>query len=190
MRLYLVRHGETDWNRDNRLQGQTDIPLNENGVLQAKMLRQTLADSDISFDRVYSSPLSRAVHTAAIASEFPESDITIDKRLLEISYGPYEGARFSELNQDMFAFFRDPENVPPPEGVETIQALLERTGSFHADMCGCEGNALVATHGVALRAFLGHIEGDGSSAVWGVPIENCKLYIAEETAGRWQIVNG
>jgi len=66
MQIYLVRHGETDWNRENRLQGQTDIPLNNTGISQAYQLRQKINARNLKFDAVYVSPLQRTLKTAQI----------------------------------------------------------------------------------------------------------------------------
>ncbi len=68
MKLFVVRHGETDWNVERRLQGQTDIELNENGIRQANKLKQDLNDKDCNIDLIISSPLKRAKKTAEIIS--------------------------------------------------------------------------------------------------------------------------
>ena len=175
--IYFMRHGETDWNRENRLQGQRDIPLNETGIQQAVDCGRRLDAAGMKFDTIVSSSLDRAVMTAICATGCRREDILIDDRLLEIGYGDYEGATFAELKDDMFAFFRDPDHVPPPETVESIQALMQRTGSFLQDISSLPGeNILAVTHGVAIRAVLGHLSGQSDRAVWGMPVENCELY--------------
>ncbi len=81
MQIYLVRHGETDWNRENRLQGQTDIPLNNTGISQAHQLRQKINARNLKFDAVYVSPLQRTLKTAQII--VPGFPITLDDNLKE-----------------------------------------------------------------------------------------------------------
>ena len=189
MIIFFVRHGETDLNREERLQGQIDCPLNETGIAQANHLRDALTKDGISFDCIISSPLVRAVQTAAIATGFPEERILKDDRLMEINFGPYEGLPFTELKEDMFAFFHDPEHISAPEGVESIQALMERTGAFLRALEHVEAQTVLAvTHGVALRAFLGHLQGDGTEAVWGMPIDNCEIFKVEYLHGQWKLL--
>ena len=90
-RLYLVRHGQTDWNLAGKLQGQTDIPLNETGRQQAKQAKKLLGN--LSFDAVYSSPLSRAVETAQLISGHSTLQIITDERIKEIAFGQWEGCK-------------------------------------------------------------------------------------------------
>jgi len=177
-KVYFMRHGETDWNRENRLQGQADCPLNETGLAQARRAGERIAAAGLRFDAVYSSPLIRALETARLAAGAAPSDIRRDERLQEMSYGPYEGMAFGQLRRDreMTAFLRDPERVPAPAGVESIPALMERTGAFlRALETAGEETVLVVTHGVAMRAIFGHLSG-GQDAVWGENIDNCTLY--------------
>ncbi len=89
MHLYIMRHGETDDNTRRVLQGQKDNPLNERGRQQALRAKEEL--SGILFDRVYSSPLIRAVETAVLATGRPREEIILEERLKEISFGVLEG---------------------------------------------------------------------------------------------------
>lgn len=187
MEVYLMRHGETDLNLEDRLQGLVDCPLNGTGLAQAGAAGERVRAAGLTFDRVYSSPLRRAVDTACLAAGCAPEGLRLDERLLEIDYGPYDARPFTELGPEMFAFFRDPEHVDPPAGVESIAALLSRVGAFLAALAEdpAPERVLVVTHGVAIRAFLGHIQGDGSAAVWGMPVENCALYRTRLENGRW-----
>ena len=91
MRLYLLRHGQTDWNAAHKLQGQTDVPLNETGLKQAREEAKRREEAGITFDRVFSSPLSRAKETARIVSGLPEEEIQTDPRIMEMSFGVDDG---------------------------------------------------------------------------------------------------
>jgi broad specificity phosphatase PhoE len=93
--LYLVRHGETDWNRKKLLQGSTDIPLNETGKSQAKTLQGEFAS--VTFDAVYSSDLLRARETAEIISHGKNLKVITTSSLRERSWGTHEGQNFDEL---------------------------------------------------------------------------------------------
>lgn len=95
--IHFIRHGKTDWNNDNRYQGTSDIPLNETGRQQAATLASAMEGE--SWDRIVSSPLSRAFETAqavAGAIGIPEADIILDKRAVERSYGDAEGLTIPE----------------------------------------------------------------------------------------------
>ncbi len=89
MRIWLTRHGQTDWNKERKMQGRTDIPLNGTGIAQAREMRTKLTDAypGLTFDAVYASPLGRAVTTAEIIGDVPEDSIVTDERLTEASFG-------------------------------------------------------------------------------------------------------
>ena len=89
MRMYIIRHGETEWNAAGRLQGQTDISLNENGVRLARITGQAL--SHVNFDLIITSPLKRARQTAELVTEGKSIPIFEDARISEISFGSWEG---------------------------------------------------------------------------------------------------
>ena len=158
--IYLMRHGETDWNRQERMQGQMDCPLNENGRRQAAEAGKKLTDLGIRFDRVCSSPLCRALETAQIISGRPEQEIITDPDIMEMGFGPFEGVFFVDMPAEMFTFFSDPERFPAPEGMETIPHLKKRTGRFLDRLRTADpgGTMLVVAHGVALRVLLGFLE--------------------------------
>ena len=86
-KVILVRHGETDWNKEYRLQGRTQILLNERGREQARQTAAGLKRQGIVFDAVYASPLLRAVETAEILSGFPRERIKTDERIIEFAFG-------------------------------------------------------------------------------------------------------
>ena len=94
MKLYIIRHGETAWNVEGRLQGQTDTELNENGVRLAKVTAEGL--KNIPFDLGISSPLRRAKHTAELVLAGRNVPLTTDDRLMELSFGSSEGIQFPD----------------------------------------------------------------------------------------------
>ncbi len=184
--IYFMRHGQTDWNISRRLQGQQDIPLNETGIAQAREAGERFAAAGLRFDAVISSPLSRAVDTAALAAGVPAGSILTDARLLEIGYGPFEGADISKITGEMWAFIHDPEHCPPPEGVESIDALLNRAADFLEDLKTMPGECILAvTHGVAIRAIIGCLTGGKRAMVWGMPVHNCQLISTTLSDGRY-----
>lgn len=104
--IWLIRHGETDWNAQQRLQGWADIPLNETGKNQALAVRRYIQSQQLHVDHVISSDLIRAAETAQIAFDLPLSQVTRYNSLRERNYGVYEG----ELWQELMAV--DTQNVP------------------------------------------------------------------------------
>lgn len=128
-RIIAVRHGETDWNAAARIQGHSDIPLNDKGRWQARRAAQMLADADESVVAVYSSDLARAHATAQSIAQGLGQEVLIDARLRERGFGQFEGQTFTDLEQafpDDIARWRarDPQWAPP-EG-ESLRALGER----------------------------------------------------------------
>lgn len=146
--LYLVRHGETDWNRQHRIQGLTDIPLNETGRAQARETGRLL--SRRSFDGIYSSPLSRAMETASIiADELGLAAPQAVDALVERNYGDAEGLNFAEIDRR----YPDRGSVP---GQETREAVAERVLPALRELAAAHhGESLiVVSHGGAIRSVL------------------------------------
>ena len=184
--IWFMRHGQTDWNIQRRLQGTRDIPLNETGICQAREAGERIARAGLSFDTVIASPLCRSVDTAALVTGWDRDRIRLDPRLTEIGYGEYEGELFSQLDGEMLAFIRDPDHCPPPESVETIDALLERAAAFLEDLKTADGESILAvTHGVAIRALIGCLNEENRAMVWGMPVHNCQLVKTTLENGRY-----
>ena len=126
-RIIAVRHGETAWNVDTRIQGHLDIPLNETGQWQAQQLAQALAGEAI--DAIYASDLQRAYATAQAVADATGAPITPETGLRERSFGHFQGRTFAEIESEMPEDARrwrkrDPEYVP--EGGESLVMLRER----------------------------------------------------------------
>lgn len=173
--VYFLRHGETDYNKKAYMQGKIDIPLNENGLRQAKTAADYFKNEGIIFDRVYSSPLKRAVKTAVCVSGFDEESIIIDDRLEEMGFGVMEGKYYYDLPSMYRAFIEDPPAYEPPEGAESIQHVLDRCKDFLGFLASIEEdvNVLAATHGGMMRGFISSIEKLPIEKFWVKGIENC-----------------
>jgi len=146
--LYLVRHGETDWNAARRIQGRTDIPLNDTGRAQARQAAELLARR--RWDAVYSSPLERAHETARIIAErLGLDDVTDVEAFVERDYGEAEGMGFDELEA------RYPEGVRAP-GQETREQVAARVVPALLALAEQHpGERLViVSHGGAIRSVL------------------------------------
>lgn len=182
MKLYLVRHGETDWNKVRKLQGQVDIPLNEFGRELAKETKKGLAD--IPFAVCYTSPLKRAKETAELILEGRDVPIIEDKRIMEMAFGVYEGKCCSregwELPDDFQKFFDDPAAYKAPEGGENFADLKRRLSSFLSELYEKEeykdSNILITTHGAALAGILHVIREEPLEKYWGIGVQkNCAV---------------
>ena len=186
--IYIIRHGQTEKNRANVLQGRSDIPLNDSGRQQAEEVRNRLIKAGIHFDLVYTSPLIRAVQTAAIIAEgIPQVK---DDRLIEMDYGPYEGMDLANPAPEVLDFFRDFVHNPAPNGMEPLQAIVVRLGSFLEEIReeAAEKNILISTHAIAMKGALEYLTPDSGGSYWSKFIGNCAVYTSEiTTEGSWGI---
>lgn len=153
-RLFVVRHGQTDWNVVGRLQGSTDIPLNDAGLQQARVAAQTLVRLVRPQPLVISSPLSRALDTAAAFAELAGVPVETDERLMERAYGVWEGRTMAEIEQQWPAEFAARAQALPfaVDGMETDEETGDRVAAAareHADRT--EGDVVLFTHGSAGR---------------------------------------
>lgn len=133
MRLYALRHGETSWNVQRRFQGQSDIPLNDKGILLAELTGEGLAN--IPFDLAFTSPLCRARQTAELVLAGRDVPLYVEPRLIEMAFGVYEGVTGQlraggTLNQNLVDFICHAERYQAPEGGESFEELSKRDGGL------------------------------------------------------------
>jgi broad specificity phosphatase PhoE len=158
--IVLVRHGETEWSRDWRHTGRTEIPLTDIGREEAKVLRAPL--SEWSFARVYTSPLSRAMETCRLAGFGDRAEVT--EALLEWDYGEYEGITTKEIREKRPDWFLWRDGCP---GGETAEDVGARVDPLIAELRGTEGDVALFAHGHLLRVL---------AARWlGLPPQDGKL---------------
>ncbi len=170
MRIILVRHGETAWNAEGRLQGHLDIPLAESGQQQAVCLASRLADQPIT--RAVASTLSRARQTAEIALGPRAGLVTFDPGLRELNHGAWEGLKIPEVAErfaESSRAWRETPHLARPDGGETLQEVLDR--AWPALVRGCEGlgaedTLLVVTHDIVVRVILARVLGLPHAQVW------------------------
>ena len=172
--IYIIRHGQTALNNRQVLQGRSDHPLNAQGVAQAKVAASRLRERGIIFDRVFSSPLIRAIQTARIIA--PGVLVETDDRLIEMDYGPYEGMDLNAPAPEVIAFFGDFIHNPAPEGMEPLADVVARTGAFMEMLRTCKGNVLVSTHAIAMKGILEYLAPDSNGGYWSKYIGNCAVY--------------
>jgi broad specificity phosphatase PhoE len=157
--IWLVRHGQTDWNIEGRWQGHADIPLNSTGLDQARSLASKLAETRQPFQAIYSSDLKRAYRTAEEIAKSLDLPVHKDRRLREISKGDWEGmlvSQVSELSNEAIRQRREDPLYSRAPGGESLMEVAARLSSMADDIARAHpvGPVLVVTHGLALAALL------------------------------------
>ena len=185
--LYIIRHGKTDQNSKMLLQGRSDHPLNGEGTEQAAEAAQRFADMGVVIDKVYTSPLIRAVRTAEIIA--PAAERVTDRRLIEMDYGPYEGMDLRDPAPEVIDFFSDFVNVPAPEGMEPLPEIVSRLGDFLEKIReeAEEKDILISTHAIAMKGALEYLSPDSHGSYWAKNIGNCDIYASEIKDGRFTV---
>ncbi|MEW6179668.1 MAG: histidine phosphatase family protein [Chloroflexota bacterium] len=158
--IWLVRHGQTDWNVDGRYQGQADMPLNEIGEMQARDLAKKI--KEIDFDAIYSSDLRRALATAQILAG--DREVKVDPRLREIHQGVWEGQLFSDIRRQYADFFENRKQNPlesRPPGGETLQEVAERVKACVDEITNRHPGkrVLIVSHGLVIATLVAAAKG-------------------------------
>ena len=180
MRLYLVRHGETDWNLQRRYQGQSDIPLNNTGIQQARKIAGRLSKEKI--DAIYSSDLSRARETAEQIAQPHKLKVTSDARWRELSFGDWEGLTYPEIQvkapDELALWESDLTGYAPPHG-ETLTQLAGRVLSVFDELHALHADqtVLIVSHGGPLQTLLCHVLGVSFQRHWQFPISKTALSV-------------
>lgn len=193
MRLYIIRHGETDWNTAGRLQGQTDTQLNENGIRLAGITAEGM--KDIPFDLCITSPLKRARQTAEIVLGDRKVPIVEDTRIREISFGSWEGLGCRAANfeipvslEEFDRFYTDPFHFQPADDGETVAEVCKRTREFLEELVQTpdyqDKTILIASHGCACRAILNSLYEDSQNFWQGRVPPNCAVSIVDAADGK------
>ena len=178
--IYVIRHGQTKLNNAKLLQGRSDLPLNETGMEQARAAGHWLAGQGVSFQRVYSSPLVRAIQTAELVA--PGVPVVADDRLIEMDYGPYEGSDLQNPAPEIIEFFSDFVHNPAPDGMEQLSEVVARTGEFVEELNGASDNVLISTHAIAMKGILEYLTPTSHGSYWSKYVGNCEVYVIDSTA--------
>lgn len=189
-RLCIVRHGETAWNAEHRVQGQLDVPLNAVGAAQAQATARALAGE--RFDALYSSDLSRARQTAQPAADLFSMKIRLEEKLRERHYGIFERLTYAEVKVRYPADYarfeaRDPEYAF--RSGESLRDFSDRSIAVISSIADQNKgrNVLVFTHGGVLDKLYRHITGLPLSAARDFGIPNAGLNRIEITPAGWRI---
>jgi probable phosphoglycerate mutase len=188
--LIVIRHGETEWNREKRMQGTTDTQLSDIGRLQAQALGRRLAARP--FGALYSSDLSRARDTARAIAEHRGIEVVTDPRLQERRFGIFEGllaaeiiARYPEEHARFSS--RDPDYEVP--GGESATRFTQRCLGCLAEIAGRHsgGEVVVVTHGLVLDALYRAANGLDHGATRPLPLINASMNHFGYAAGAWRM---
>ena len=178
-KLFLIRHGETDWNVQRRYQGHADTELNANGITQATKLQSVLDGQ--SFHSVYSSDLRRVMQTATYAG-VDESDIVKESRMREVSFGKFEGLTHDEIEatypDDFLAWGANRENNV--HGGEDVRDVFARVRQFYVhlrDHYAGDEPVLCFGHGGTIAIFLATALGADPSMWWQFHVKNTAVTI-------------
>ena len=181
-KLYLARHGESQWNSLKKIQGHKDIPLNNNGIKQANKLANRLLKEKI--DIIYSSDLKRAFQTALIIGNKMNLEVTPAQEFREINFGPWEGLSIEEVNKkykkEHIMWMKCPDKLKL-EGAETLMDLQNRALSKAKEIMkkNPNKNILIVAHGVTIKSIILGILGLDISYYNRISLTNTSLSIID-----------
>ncbi len=177
-KLILVRHGESTWNIERRIQGTLDPPLSDKGRQQAEALARRLRGLEVA--AIYASPRKRAFETAEIIARGLNRPVVPHAALAEIGLGAWEGRTVAELRAsygEAYDQWLDAPHDHAPPGSEPAEAFVRRVVDGIGAMIRAhpEGTLLLATHAMVVRAIVGHAIGFDFNRAFRVPIDNVSL---------------
>lgn len=196
MEIYIVRHGQTIWNASNLLQGSADIELNERGRALAGETGRNL--ENVSFDKIYCSPLIRAYETACLIRGHRNIPIIRDERLKELNFGVNEGKNFKELLADtsdpFHYFFERPDLYLAPQNGETLEHICERGAEFMKEVIEPQKDELerimIVAHGAMNKAIMCHVKQHGIEEYWSGGLQkNCGVIIVRLDETGYTLLN-
>lgn len=195
MEIYIIRHGQTVWNKKKLLQGSTDIELNENGRMLAGKTGEAL--ETVPFDRIFSSPLNRAYETACLIRGHRNIPVIRDDRLRELCFGVAEGHNFEELVADPSTtfryFFEQPELYCAPDQGESLEHICARAADFMRQEVEPYREEweriMIVAHGAMNKALMCHIRQHGIAAYWSGGLQrNCGVIIVRLDKDGYQVL--
>lgn len=188
-----MRHGQTDLNVQKRLQGSSDIPLNERGRFQASETRKFLEEKGIKVTKIISSPLERAIETGYLATGIPMDDISTEDNLIEMSFGIYEQQNMETVDPEFLdRCFDHPDTYEPPENGERYDEVVARAGAVVEMLRKKIANGefaqddvvLLVSHGALSHGMFEYMKKTPRAAYWDVDFNNCAIAKLEIGADR------
>jgi broad specificity phosphatase PhoE len=193
MRLFLIRHGETAWNKDEVFRGRFDVELNEHGLEQARLTADALRRLELS--AVYSSPLSRAYDTARLIAEPHGLSVIIEPALADIDYGIWQGMSHHQVKEQCPGVYglwtTAPQKVRFEEGeslddvkTRALQALKQISGRHPGQ------NVVAVSHRVVNKVLMCALLGLDNSHFWSLRQDTCAINVIEEDDQHGYIIHG
>lgn len=190
--VYLIRHGETDWNMTGRWQGHADVPLNDIGFRQARLVAQRLAAEGVQFDAIYSSDLTRAYQTAWEIGAAVKVAVQLLPNLREIDLGNWSGLTYDEIRAAYpteMALIEQGQDIPRG-GAETVSALRKRVVEAVGALAHLHRKATLGlvTHGGCIRMLLAHADNYTGNNFKHFPhIGNTSISVVSIKGGQWHL---
>lgn len=173
LKLYFIRHGETEWNAENRMQGRLDSGLTLKGKNDARLLGERLKNT--AFERIISSPSIRTLETARLIGGMKKNKIETDERLLEIHLGDWQGKTQAEIEKSFpsqfYSYWHKPERYQNQQG-ESFLDVKNRAAAFLDDLktTTSSGNVLIVTHGVVIKTLYLLARNASIERIWEPPV--------------------
>jgi broad specificity phosphatase PhoE len=180
--IYLIRHGQTDWNKEEIFRGRADVPLNDRGRDEAWALSRYL--EGVSVDACYSSPLGRARETAEIVARPHSVDVNIDDGIIDVDYGEWQGFSEAKVRKNYAETYQRwherPHHIKFPGG-ESLSAVRKRAlPSLEVIRAGYpDGVVFVVAHRVVTKVVMCAVLGLGNAAFWRIRQDNCAFNVIE-----------
>jgi broad specificity phosphatase PhoE len=188
VKIILVRHGETDWNREQVFRGRNDVPLNAVGLAQARAVRDSLKHVDISV--LYASPLSRALRTASTIGEKRDLSVNVEEGIVDIDFGTWQGLSHQLVKEEFKNLYEiwmnKPHSVRFPEG-ESLDDVQKRSMQALEKIVKNNPGETVAlvSHRVVLKVLLCTILGLELSHFWYIRQDTCAINRCEYKDGNY-----
>jgi broad specificity phosphatase PhoE len=192
MKIYVVRHGETAWNKEEVFRGRKDVPLNDTGFRQAERTGRFFSDKGVS--AIYSSPLARATQTASKISEASRMPIELDEAFTDMDFGPWEGLSLEDVRKrfpQLLDMWRKYPQRFRLEGAETLAQVRKRvrrgleaaqTAQITQTTQTTDDQAIViVTHRVICKLLALHFIDVGNRFFWKIKCDPASIILAEQT---------
>ncbi|MDU4961630.1 MAG: alpha-ribazole phosphatase [Sporomusaceae bacterium] len=188
--VFLIRHGQTDWNTGGKYMGHSDIPLNGAGLRQAEALARRLAGEAIG--AVVSSDLARSRETAALIAAAHGLPVQQHSGLREIDFGQWEGLSYAEIMRDWPALlprlYENPGRLRPPGGESALEVRRRAVAALTAVLKAApQRNVAVVTHGGPIRLLLCHALALPAQRMWRLEQDAAAVNILRHQAGAWTL---
>jgi broad specificity phosphatase PhoE len=189
-RILVIRHGETQWNIEKVFRGRADVPLSDRGREQARLTGQALASARLA--AVYSSPLTRARDTAEAVAASQGLAVSVDQRLVDMSFGEWEGKPLPQVESawpDLYrawltspALFRAPGGESLPQVRARAWSLVEEVAHRHA-----RGGVALVSHRVPCKLIMCCALGAGEAQFWRLRLDTASVSVIERSGEQWVV---